>query len=94
MKSKKMDELIEYYQDLTIKKQMKILAHKAAHSKLFYREIMVEFEKTLLQEMLEKYDYNKLKLSMDIKLHRNTIQKKMEKFNIREKKSKKKKKAK
>jgi DNA-binding NtrC family response regulator len=86
-----MDELIEYYRDLTIKKQMKILAHKAAHSKLFYREIMNEFEKTLLQEMLEKYDYNKVKLSLDIKLHRNTIQRKIEKLNIKEKKSKKKK---
>lgn len=91
MTSRKMDELIEYYQDLTIKKQMKILAHKAARSKLFYREIMNEFEKTLLQEMLEKYDYNKVKLSLDIKLHRNTIQRKIEKLNIKEKKSKKKK---
>ncbi len=39
---------------------------------------------------MERNDYNMLKVAMDIKLHRNTIAKKMEKLKIREKKKKKK----
>jgi len=81
-------ELAEQFRDLTIKKQMKILAYKSARSKLYFKEILEEFEKTLLQAILEKYDYNILKMSMDIKLHRNTISKKMVKLKIRERKRK------
>jgi len=81
-------ELAEQFSDLTIKRQMKILAYKAARSKLYYKEILEEFEKTLLQTILEKYDYNILRMSMDIKLHRNTISKKIEKMKIKVKKRK------
>ncbi|MCU0286251.1 MAG: hypothetical protein MUF15_07610 [Acidobacteria bacterium] len=88
MTEKKIIELAESFEGLTIKKQMKILAHKAANSKLYFKEIMEEFEKTLLQEILEKYDYNKLNISLGIKLHRNTIAKKMKKLKIKEKKKK------
>lgn len=83
---KKIAELSDQFRDLTIKKQMKIMAHKAAHSKLYYKEILEEFEKTLLQSLLEKYNYNKLKMSLDLKLHRNTITKKMERLKIKERK--------
>lgn len=88
MTDKKIAELAEQFEDLTIKKQMKILAFKAANSRLFYKEIMDEFEKTLLQAILDKYDHNLLKISMDIKLHRNTIARKMKKLKIREKRRK------
>lgn len=85
---KKIIELAEQFEGLTIKKEMKILAYKASSSKLYFKEIMEEFEKTLLQAILEKYDYNISKMSLDIKLHRNTIAAKMKKLNIREKKKK------
>jgi DNA-binding protein Fis len=88
MTDKKTQELAEQFEDLTIKKQMKILAYKAANSKLYFKEILEEFEKTLLQAILEKYDNNKLKMSIGIKLHRNTITKKMKKLKIKEKKKK------
>ena len=88
MTDKKITELAEQFEDLTIKKQMKILAYKAANSRLFYKEVMEEFEKTLLQAILEKYDHTLLKISMDIKLHRNTIARKMKKLKIREKRKK------
>lgn len=81
-------ELAEQFRDLTIKKQMKILAYKASRSRLYFKEILEEFEKTLLQAILEKYDYNILKMSMDIKLHRNTISRKMVKLKIKERKRK------
>ena len=88
MTDKKIIELAEQFEDLTIKKQMKILAYKATNSKLYFGEIKEEFEKTLLQALLEKYDYNILKMSLEIKLHRNTISKKMKKLKIKEKKRK------
>lgn len=89
IKDKKILELVERFEDLTIKKQMKILAFKAAGSKsIFYKEILREFEKTLLQSYLEKYDHNISKMSLGIKIHRNTIQKKMKIWNIKEKKRK------
>ncbi len=88
MTDKRILELAEQFEDLTIKKMMKILAYKAADSKLYFKEIMDEFEKTMLQALLEKYDHNKLKMSMGIKMHRNTISKKMEKLKIKEKKKK------
>ncbi|MCP5047306.1 MAG: hypothetical protein GY940_09050 [bacterium] len=88
MTDKKTTELVEQFEDLTIKKMMKILAYKSAQSKLYFKEVMDEFEKTLLQALLEKYDYNKLKMSMGIKVHRNTISKKIEKLKIKEKKKK------
>ncbi len=88
MADKRIIELAEQFEDLTIKKQMKILAHKASKSKLYYKEILEEFEKTLLQAYLEKFHHNKLKMSLGIKLHRNTITKKMEKMKIKEKKRK------
>ena len=88
MTDKRILELAEQFEDLTIKKMMKILAYKAANSKLYFKEIMEEFEKTLLQVLLEKYDHNKLKMSIGIHLHRNTITKKMEKLKIKEKKRK------
>lgn len=81
-------ELSEQFRDLTIKKQMKLLAYRAARSKLYFKEILEEFEKTLLQAILEKYDYNIIKMSMDIKLHRNTISRKMAKLKIKGKKKK------
>ena len=88
MADKKTEELAEQFDALTIKKQMKILAYKASNSKLYFKEILEEFENTLLQAILEKYDNNKLKMSMGIKLHRNTIAKKMKKLKIKEKKRK------
>ncbi len=88
MTDKKILELAEQFEDLTIKKMMKVLAYKAANSRLYFKEIMEEFEKTLLQVLLEKYDYNKLKMSIGIQLHRNTITKKLEKLKIKEKKRK------
>ena len=42
----------------------------------------------LMQALLEKYDYNVLKMSMSIKLHRNSIAKKMKKMKIKDKKVK------
>ena len=88
MTDKKILELAEQFEDLTIKKMMKVLAYKAANSRLYFKEIMEEFEKTLLQALLEKYDYNKLKMSIGIQLHRNTVTKKLEKLKIKEKKRK------
>ena len=88
MTDKKILELAEQFETLTIKKQMKILAYKASNSKLYFKEILEEFEKTLLQAILEKYDHNTSKMSMGIKLHRNTIAKKMKKLKIKEKKKK------
>lgn len=88
MTDKKIVELAEQFEALTIKKMMKILAYKAATSKLYFKEILEEFEKTLLQAILDKYDYNKLKMSLGIRLHRNTIAKKMKKLKIRERKRK------
>ncbi len=85
---KRIVELADQFRDLTIKRQMKVLAYKAAHSKLYFKEILDEFEKTLLQAILEKYDYNILKMSLEIKLHRNTISRKMEKLKIRSKRKK------
>lgn len=85
---KRIAELAEQFEDLTIKRMMKILALKASHSKLFYKEVIEEFEKTLLQAYLEKFDYNKLRMSLGIKMHRNTITNKMEKLRIKEKKRK------
>lgn len=88
MTDKRTIDLAEQFEGLTIKKEMKILAYKACHSKLYFREIMDEFEKTLLQAILEKYDYNLCKMSLDIKLHRNTIAAKMKKLNIKGRKRK------
>ena len=85
---KKIIDLADQFEGLTIKKEMKILAYKASRSKLYFKEIMEEFEKTLLQAILDKYDYNISKMSLDIKLHRNTIAAKMKKLNIKEKKKK------
>ncbi len=88
MPKKKTDPLVAQFESLTIKKQMKILAAKASSSKLFYREIMEEFEKTLLAAFLEKHNHNALQMSLQVKLHRNTIAQKMKKFKIKEKKEK------
>lgn len=85
---KKTLELVDRFNNLTIKRQMKVLAYKSARSKLYFREIMDEFEKTLLQAILEKNDYNICRVSSVVKLHRNTIMNKMKKLNIREKKKK------
>jgi len=89
MTTKKIAEIAEQFEALTIKNQMKILAGKAINSRyLFYKEIIEEFEKTLMQALLEKYDYNVLKMSLSIKLHRNSIAKKMKKMKIKDKKVK------
>jgi len=88
---KKTLELADQFSNLTIKRQMKILALKSAYSRLYFREIMEEFEKTLLTAILEKNDYNVCRVSSVVKLHRNTITKKMKKLNIKEKKRKSKK---
>ena len=89
MTTKKISEIAEQFEALTIKNQMKILAGKAVNSRyLFYKEITEEFEKTLMQALLEKYDYNVLKMSLSIKLHRNSIAKKMKKMKIKDKKVK------
>lgn len=83
--TRKFADIVDSFEALTIKKQMKIVAARAASSKLFYREVMEEFERTLLQALLEKNKFNLLKMSAEIKLHRNSIAKKMKKLKIREK---------
>jgi len=85
---KKTQELADQFSNLTIKRQMKILALKSAHSRLYFREIMEEFEKTLLSAILEKNEFNVCRVSSVVKLHRNTITKKMKKLNIKEKRRK------
>ncbi len=83
---KKIIELADKFDDLTINKKMKILSYHVSNSKhIYYKEIMEEFEKNLIIALLKKYDHNITKVSAKIKLHRNTIQKKMKKFNIKEK---------
>jgi DNA-binding NtrC family response regulator len=88
MTDKRIIELAEQFESLTIKKEMKLLALKASQSKVYYKEVMEEFEKTLLLAILEKYDYNLSRMSLEMKLHRNTIAAKMKKLNIKEKKKK------
>lgn len=88
MTPKKTTEITDQFEALTIKKQMKIVALKAANAKLFYKEILEEFERTLLQTLLDRYDSNLVKMSLNIKLHRNTISKKIKKYRIKEKKGK------
>jgi DNA-binding NtrC family response regulator len=88
MTDKKIIELAEQFEDLTIKRQMKILAYKSSRTRLYFKEIMDEFEKTLLQATLERYNYNITLVSMNIKLHRNTITKKMRKLRIKERRKK------
>ncbi len=89
MKDKKIIELAERFDDLTLKKQMKLLCYKAANSKsIFYKEILKEFEKTLLQSYLDKYENNISRMSLGIKIHRNTIRNKMKILKIKEKKRK------
>lgn len=85
---KKTLELADQFSNLTIKRQMKILAVKSANSRLYFQEIMQEFEKTLLTAILEKNDYNVCRVSSVVKLHRNTIKKKLQKLNIKEKRKK------
>lgn len=88
MTAKRITELADQFEALTIKNQMRILAGKAVNSRyLFFREITEEFERTLLQALLEKHDYNLLKMSASVKLHRNTIAKKMRKLKIKEKRA-------
>jgi DNA-binding NtrC family response regulator len=87
MISKKTAEIAEQFEAITIKRQMKILASKAVNSKLFYKEIIEEFERTLLQALLEKYEFNLSRMSPSIRLHRNSIAKKMKKLKIKEKKA-------
>jgi len=88
MTSKKIIELSEKFESLTIKKQMKILSHKAANEKLKlgFKEIVEEFEKTLLLAMLERYNYNISKVGIKSNMHRNSIMNKMKKYGIKEKK--------
>ncbi len=89
MKDKKIIELSEKFEDLTLKKQMRLLCHKAANSKsLFYKEILKEFEKTLIQSYLDKYENNVTRMSLGIKIHRNTIRNKIKILNIKEKSKK------
>jgi len=88
MTSKKIIELSEKFESLTIKKQMKILSHKAANEKLKlgFKEIVEEFEKTLLIAMLERYEFNISKVAIKANMHRNSIMQKMKKFGIKDKK--------
>ncbi len=88
MTSKKIIELSEKFESLTIKKQMKILSYKAANEKLKlgFKEIVEEFEKTLLLAMLERYNYNISKVGIKSNMHRNSIMNKMKKYGIKEKK--------
>jgi len=60
-------EIAEQFEAITIKRQMKIIAAKAVNSKLYYKEIIEEFERTLLQTLLEKYDFNVSRISPNIK---------------------------
>ncbi len=88
MIDRKLLDLVDQFEALTIKRQMKILAQKASRSKLFYKEIIEEFERTFLSTMLEKNDYNIVKTALELKLHRNTITQKIKKLKIKEKKQK------
>lgn len=67
---------------------MKILSYKAANEKLKlgFKEIVEEFEKTLLLAMLERYNYNISKVGIKSNMHRNSIMNKMKKYGIKEKK--------
>jgi DNA-binding NtrC family response regulator len=88
MIDRKILDQVDQFDALTIKRQMKILAGKAAKSRLFYKEIIEEFERTLLTTMLEKNDFNLIRTALDLKLHRNTISQKVKKLKIKEKKQK------
>jgi len=86
---KKIIELADKFDDLTLNKKMKILSYHIANQRhIYYKEIMDEFEKNLITALLKKHDYNITRVSARIKLHRNTISKKMQKLNIKEKRQK------
>jgi len=79
---RKLLELAEHFAALTIKKQMNIVAHKAARSRVYFKETLDEFEKTLLQALLERYDYNVTRVALNVKMHRNTITQKMKRYHL------------
>jgi len=86
---KKLIELADKFEALTINKKMKILSYHIANSKhIYYKEIMDEFEKNLLSALLKKHENNITRVSARIKLHRNTIRKKIHKHKIKEKRQK------
>jgi len=88
MIDRKILDQVDQFEALTIKRQMKVLAEKASKSKLYYKEIVEEFERTLLTTVLEKNEFNMIRTSLELKLHRNTISQKMKKLKIKEKKQK------
>lgn len=79
---RKMLDLAEHFSALTIKKQMHVVAHKAARSGIYFKETLEEFEKTLLQALLERYDYNVTRVAVKVKMHRNTITQKMKRYHL------------
>lgn len=79
---RKMLDLAEHFSALTIKKQMHVVAHKAARSGIYFKETLEEFEKTLLQALLERYDYNVTRVAIKVKMHRNTITQKMKRYHL------------
>ncbi|HNX97942.1 MAG TPA: helix-turn-helix domain-containing protein [Candidatus Aminicenantes bacterium] len=85
---KKIAEIAEQFEALSIQKQMKIVAHRAVQSGLFYNEVLEEFERTLLQAFLDKFDGNQQLMALHVKLHRNTLARKMKKWKLKVRKPK------
>jgi len=67
-----------------LKRQLEEIARFAIDNNISLKELIEEIEKSIIETALKKTNYNKKKAAELIKIHRNTIRRKIKKLNIKE----------
>jgi Fis family transcriptional regulator, factor for inversion stimulation protein len=65
-----------------LKDQLEALINQMVEQGIAYEDALSEFEKRFIKRVLEKADGNQSKAAGELRIHRNTLSRKIDEFNL------------
>lgn len=65
-----------------VKDHLESLVNLMVESGVYYEDALVAFEKRFIRKVLEKYNWNQSRTAQVLGMHRNTLSRKIELFNL------------
>ncbi len=65
-----------------VKDHLESLVNLMVESGVYYEDALVAFEKRFIHKVLDKYNWNQSRAAQVLGMHRNTLSRKIELFNL------------
>lgn len=65
-----------------MKETLEALVNQMVEQGIGYEDAVAEFEKRFIKRVLDKADGNQSRAALELRIHRNTLSRKIEEFNL------------